>query len=232
VIAHVRRQRLLSSLLQPSEAFLVGEPPSLALGGRTANFELDYEYRFTARRFAKLFLFLSDADEYFVTPAVRQTPELQGFIIPEARSEGIGARYEQQVGRFLSAFLRYTYREVTDETPGASTSGRQLPMTPRSRMLLGLNYLDRAGNKLYLEGDWQSALFADRFWRGDTAFDPNATRPRVSPRFLVNLRLGQERSVRGEWVLRVNNLFNTGTIYWPGFPAPGRTYELQYRARF
>jgi outer membrane receptor protein involved in Fe transport len=33
-------------------------------------------------------------------------------------------------------------------------------------------------------------------------------------------------------VLRINNLFNTSTIYWPDFPAPGRTYEVQYRLRF
>ena len=32
--------------------------------------------------------------------------------------------------------------------------------------------------------------------------------------------------------VHVDNVFNTGTIYWPGFPAPGRSYRVQYRVRF
>jgi hypothetical protein len=33
-------------------------------------------------------------------------------------------------------------------------------------------------------------------------------------------------------VFGINNLLNTGTFYWPGFPAPGREYRLQYYFRF
>jgi hypothetical protein len=228
VIANERRERLSNSTLQPSEAFLVAEPPSVALGGRTTNYELDYERRLSVDRFAKLFLFRSDVDDFFVTPAVRQTPDLLGFVVTEARSEGIGLRYEQRIGRFLSGFLRYTYRDVTDRTPGPR-QGRQLPMNPRSRATLGLNYWDRAGNKLYLEANWNSRMFVDDDYL-ETA--PSQPRPELHGRLLVNLRLGQERTVRREWVVRINNLFNTSTIYWPGFPAPGRTYEVEYRIRF
>jgi hypothetical protein len=231
LIIQKHREHLLTPLLRPSEVFVTTEPPTLAVGGSSMNYELDYEHRFNPYSFAKLFLFLNDVDDFFVTPFVRQTPELLGFTVPDVRAAGAGVRYEQQLGRFVSGYLRATYREATDRGEGP-THGWQLPLNPRWRSLLGLSYLDRAGNKLFIEADWRSAIFTDPIWFGDVAFDPTAPRPQFPSKLLVNLRLGQEPSVFGEWVLRVDNLFNTKTIYWNDFPAVGRTYGVEYRWRF
>jgi hypothetical protein len=245
-VGHQRRERGFNSLLEPAEAFLVDEFSSLEEGGETTTFELDYERYLSRRSFAKLFLFHSDLKNFVVAPAVTQAanPSLLedpggasftpvSFIVPEARSRGIGARYEHQLGPFLSLFLRYTYREFTDETPCSAgdqqagfcvAPGRQLPMQPRASAVLGLGYVDRAGTKLFAEAAWRGGMSQGLTRRG--AWE------RLPSRLLVNLRVGRERSVYREWTFTVGNLFNTGTIYWPGFPAPGRTYRLQYSVRF
>jgi hypothetical protein len=114
-------------------------------------------------------------------------------------------------------------------------------MHPRSRAILGLNYIDRAGTKLFLEADWQSRMFIDPFWSdreghqrftNREGFDPDAPRPTFPSKLVLNLRLGRERTVRREWVFRIDNLLDTDTLYWPGFPAPGRTYQFLYHVRF
>ena len=93
--------------------------------------------------------------------------------------------------------------------------------------LANLHVLDPAcgsGNFLYL------ALNQDE--RGRRVFD--AVWPHVpgARRGEVNLRFGQERTVRREWVFSIGNLFNAPTIYWLDFPAVGRTYRLDYAIRF
>jgi outer membrane receptor protein involved in Fe transport len=231
LIVHERRQRLTDSVLQPADAFLVGEFPSVNVLGKTTIYELDYERRFSPRAFARLFLFRSDVNDLSVSPAVGQTVIPIGFVVPEAQSEGIGLRYEQQIGLFLSSYLRYTYSEVTDRTT-RSTRGRQLPMNPRSRAVLGLNYVDRAGTKFLVETNWSGEMYVDPIWSDTQGFDPRAPRPQFPDKLVVDLQLAKERTVRREWLFRINNVFNTTTIYWPGFPRPGRTYQLQYFIRF
>jgi outer membrane receptor protein involved in Fe transport len=176
-------------------------------------------------------LFRSDVEGFRVEPALRQTLAPVGFTVPEARVDGIGARYEQQIGRFLSGYLRYTYNDVTDRTTGP-TRGRQLPLSPRSRAVLGLNFIDRAGTKLFLDASWSGGIYLDPLWSNREEFDPLAPRPTFPARWRVDLRLARERTVRREWVLNVSNLFNTGGVYWAGFPRPGRALRLEYRIRF
>src|SRR5262249_38222265 len=72
-IAHRRFQSAFSFLLKPTEALQVAEPASLALGGHSSTYELDYEHRFSATSFAKLFFFHNDVKDYQLTPPVRQT---------------------------------------------------------------------------------------------------------------------------------------------------------------
>jgi tetratricopeptide (TPR) repeat protein len=243
LIAHERRSLLLNSALQPTEAFVVGEAPPVVFTG-LKTYELDYEHRFSARSFGKLFLFRSDVQDLLVSPEVDQAPgspdEAVDIRVPAARTAGLGARYERQITHFLSGYLRYTYAPSTDRTAGP-TQGWLLPMRPRSRAVLGLNYIDRAGTKVFLEASWQSRMFIDPIWSdrptfarlgNREGFDPNAPRPTFPSRLLLNLRFGREPSVRREWVFHISNLLNTGTLYWSGFPAPGRTYLLQYFFRF
>jgi tetratricopeptide (TPR) repeat protein len=231
IIGNERESRRFQPTLQPTEALLVSEIPPLAADGQSTNWELDYERRISPRSFGKLFLFRSDVEGFRVQPERQQTLRLTGFNLPEARVEGIGLRYEQQIGRFLSGYLRYTYSETTDETDRV-TRGRQLPFSPTSRLLLGLNFIDRAGTKLFMEARWNSEVFVDPVWSDSESFDPMAPRPTFPAKWVLDLRLAKEPSVRQEWVFRINNLLNTGTVYWPGFPRPGRTFQLQYRWRF
>jgi outer membrane receptor protein involved in Fe transport len=243
LLGHKRRSLLPNASLQPTEAFVVGEAPPVVFN-ELKTLELDYEHRFSARSFGKLFLFRSDVRDMALSPEIDQTltnpAETVDIRLPKARIAGLGVRYERQIGGFLSGYLNYTYAASTDRTPGP-TQGWQLPMSPRSRAVLGLNYIDRAGTKIFLEGSWQSKMFIDPFWSDRSTFgrftdregfDPNAPRPTFPSRFLLNLRFGREPTVRREWVFQINNLLNTGTLYWPGFPAPGRTYLVQYHVRF
>jgi hypothetical protein len=64
--------------------------------------------------------------------------------------------------------------------------------------VLGLNFVDRAGTKLFLEVPYNSAVFSEALWSDTEGFDPLAPRPREPSRVLVNLRVGQERTVRLE----------------------------------
>jgi tetratricopeptide (TPR) repeat protein len=240
-IAHRRGQRGFEPLLPPAEAFLTDEFPALEAGGQETNYELDYERRVSPRAFGKLFVYSGDVKDFILLPAVTQNanpfilagqngPQLfsLGFVVPAARVRGIGARYEYQVGRLLSSYWHYTYREFTDETPAGTESdprpGRQIPLNPRSSAVLGLSYIDRAGTKLFLEADGSGGQYegADRLSKWG----------KLPEQWVANFRLAKEPSLRQEWELDIDNLFNTGTIYWPGFPAPGRSYRVQYRVRF
>lgn len=231
VLAHRRRNRLVEGTLQPTEAFLVGELPAVAAGGRATNYELNLEHRFSARSFAKFFFFHSDVDGFRVDPGRGQSLSPVGFTVPRARVQGVGMRYERQIGLYLSSYLQGSYSETQDRT-GTPTRGRQLPLNPRWRATLGLNFIDRAGTKLFLEANWNGPRFLDPIWSDRPEFDPLARRPEEASKLVVNFRFAKERTVRGEWVVAINNLFNTATLSWPGFPRPGRTVHVQYRWRF
>src|SRR5207249_3634096 len=117
----------------------------------------------------------------------------------------------------LSSYLRYNYTEATDKT-ALSTRGRQLPLRPRSRAVLGLNFIDRAGTKILAELNWQSRMFIDPIWSNregfsrftgaPEGFDPRAPRPRFPSKLTLNLRFGKEPTVRQEWSVDITNLFN------------------------
>ena len=98
--------------------------------------------------------------------------------------------------------------------------------------MLGLNFVDRAGTKLFLEAPYNSAVYSESLWTGSEGFDPLAPRPREPSLFLVNLRVGQERSVRQELIFRVDNLLNHAYTLWPGAPGRGRTASFELRLRF
>ena len=115
---------------------------------------------------------------------------------------------------------------ATDQTERC-THGLQLPMTPRSPAVLGLSYHDRAGTKLFVETNWRGTMFKDPIWQC-----PRRPREKLPGVTVVNLRLAKERTVNQEWVFLVDNLFGARSYYWKALPAPGRTFELQFRARF
>jgi tetratricopeptide (TPR) repeat protein len=220
---HKRRESGFSSVLQPAEALQTSEFPDLTEGGQTTNYQFDYEHRFSRNEFGKLFLFRAYLKDFVVSPTVRQSLDPLRLSFPSARLSGVGVRYERQMSDSVSTYLRYTHRNFVDTRKG-SDHGRELPMNPHSQAVFGLSYIDRAGNKLFLEGNWNG--------RTNTA-EPGLDQWQSFPgRVTLNLRFGREPSVDREWVFTINDLFNTGTIFWPGFPTVGRLYRLQYNIRF
>jgi outer membrane receptor protein involved in Fe transport len=131
----------------------------------------------------------------------------------------------------LAGYLRVSTGSATDRDSGP-THGGQLPQNPHRTGVFGLNYVDRAGTKALLEFPYNSPVFSETLWANTEGFDPLAPRPREPSRLLVNLRVGQERSVRQEWIVHVDNLLNRAYSLWPGVPGRGRTFTFELRERF
>jgi outer membrane receptor protein involved in Fe transport len=232
LIGHERFRRINRAALLPTEPFLTGEQIFVGFGGGLLQtFELDLEHRFSPLLFSKLFLFRSDIRTFQVVEPVTVSPTSVGFFVPRARIEGFGVRLERQLTPLLAGYLRWTSSRTTDRTQG-STHGWQLPQRPRASLLLGLNFVDRAGTKALLEGVYSSGVYAESFWSNSEGFDPLAPRPREPGRWLLNLRFGREHSVRQEWIFRIDNLLNHAYSLWPGIPGRGRTASLELRWRF
>jgi hypothetical protein len=253
--------------LLPSEAFIIGEPISTyfsvgqnfsagptsssgATQGGTETYELDYERRFSARTFTKLFLQYSLARDYAILPSQDQQFTPQGFTFPKAVLRIAGVRLEHQIHRYLSGFTRWSYWDVEDRTGTAHgvgadpaepvpnpSRGLQLPMEPRWRAVTGLNYVDRAGTKALLVATYIGQRYADltfdRPGFASPTFDRNARRPSTGPHLLFDLRLAKEPSIAHEYGLTIVNLFNTSfQDVWADFPTRGRTWVLTYARRF
>jgi tetratricopeptide (TPR) repeat protein len=231
LLGHERTARLETAGLLPTEAFITGELVTPTFGGRVKTFELDLEHRFSARLFTKLFAFRSDVQDLLIDEPVEITRPIGGFTVPQARLEGFGLRVERQITPLLAGYLRVTTGRATDRDSGP-THGRQLPQSPHSTGVFGLNYVDRAGAKALLEFLYSSLTFSESLWTDTEGFDPLAPRPHEPSRLLVNLRVGQERSVRQEWIVHVDNLLNRAYSLWPGVPGRGRTFTFELRERF
>lgn len=231
LIGNERTTRLEMAGLLPTEAFITGEVQNVNFNGRAKTLELDLEHRFSPALFSKLFLFRTDVRDLLIQETVEVSRPAGGFIVPNARVEGIGLRLERQITPYLAGYLRWSYGDATDRTSGP-THGRQLPQFPHSSGVLGLNFVDRSGTKAFLEVPYNTAVFSESLWAGTEGFDPLAPRPREPSHLLINLRVGQERSVRQEWILRVDNLFNRAYTLWPGVPGRGRTFSGELRWRF
>jgi tetratricopeptide (TPR) repeat protein len=225
LLANERTRRLGSVSLLPTEAFVTSEAVETGLNGRLRSLELDLSHRFSARSFAKLFLFRNDARGLSIEEMVDLETPTAGFDVPRARVEGVGLRLEQQLSPFLAGYLRWTSSRTTDRGQGLA-HGWQLPWRPRSAARLGLNYVDRAGSKGLLELTYTGGVYAEGLWTGSEGFDSLAPRPRENGRLLVNLQFGRERSIRQEWVLSIENLLNHSYRLWSGIPARGRTLGL------
>jgi hypothetical protein len=240
--------RPASSLLAPSEAFLVGEPISIyftagAQNGRAETYELDYEHRLSPRTFSKLFWQSSRAQDFIIQPVQEQQLIPQEVRIPLVRVRIVGLRLERQLNRSLSGFARWSYWTVEDRTTsrraGMNTAvpnparGLQVPFEPRWRGLMGLNYVDRTGLKALLLANFLGQRFTDVTSFGSTSFARSGKRPSIGPHLLFDLRIAREPSVRTEYGLTVANLFNTTyQDVLPGFPTRGRTWLLTFARRF
>lgn len=252
-VGYKTRTRFGGSLLTPSEAFIVSEPINLQFGGKLETFELDYEHRFSARTFTKLFAQHSLARLLNVQPMVDQSFEPRSLTIPKVEERILGARLEQQITPYLSSFTRLEYVRAADRSPHPYTinengflsissgpnpsRGLQVPFSPRWQAQVGFNYVDGSGTKLRLVAIYSSRQYtdvvvgsADQF--GGTGFNRRIRRASIGPRTVFDLRIAKEPSLNLEYGLTVTNLFNTATLDWPGFPKRGRLWLFSIARRY
>jgi hypothetical protein len=234
-------------LLQPSEAFLGGDPLNLFFDGVADNYGLELEKRFSPGTYAKGFLQLSQARNFLLSPSLDESFEARGLVIPDVRARIIGGRVEHQVSRNLAGFMDLRYQEVTDrsgraylllatQTPGTNFGkGLQVPLVPRWSGLLGLNYVDSAGTKMRLQANLLGEQYTDLGVAGSNGFgtptfDPSS-RTKVGTRLFTDLYIGKEPSVGLEYGLTITNLFNAKSVDWPGYPTRGRSWLLSFSLR-
>jgi len=232
VLGNQTRVRLGSSLLAPSEAFIIAEPINV-LGGQVETYELDYERRISEETFAKLFLQHSLARRFNVQPALDQAFQIPGLTIPKVEEHVAGLRLEQQINGCLSSFVRLQYINALYRAKGSNPySGLQAPFSPHWSGLVGLNYVNRGGTKLRLTADFSSSEYIDidQFLTNSSVARPK--RASIGPRGVVDLRIAQEPSLKLEYGLTVSNLFNTSIPDWPRFPRPGRLWSVEIARRF
>src|SRR5262249_13009381 len=183
-----------SPLLAPSEAFIVGEPISIYFtggqtNGRAETYELDYEHRFSARTFSKLFWEYSRARDFAIAPTQEQLLIPQGVIVPRVRVQIVGARLEHQLNGYLSAFARWSYWTVEDRTstrPSGTgqvvpnpAQGLEVPFEPHWRGLTGLSYVDRTGLKASLQASFLGRRFTDVTTFGSPTYNRHGKRPAI-----------------------------------------------------
>jgi tetratricopeptide (TPR) repeat protein len=237
-----------SPLLAPSEAFIVGEPISIYFtggqtNGRAETYELDYEHRFSARTFSKLFWEYSRAQDFSIAPTLEQQLIPLGVVVPQVRVQIAGLRLEHQLNGYLSAFARWSYWTVEDRTatrPSATgqvapnpAQGLEVPFEPHWRGLTGLNYVDRSGLKASLLASLLGRQFTDVTTFGSPDFNRRGKRPAIGPHLLFDLRITREPTVRMEYGLTISNLFNTTyQDVLPGLLTRGRTWLVTLALRF
>jgi tetratricopeptide (TPR) repeat protein len=159
------------------------------------------------------------------------------LTLKDVERVGAGARFEQQLSRSLFgfatvAFNRTTSRDTLLLLPGFKTlvaapfNGEIAPYHPRVAAQVGLNYLDRRGNKARLFANYTGAFFAD------TADPTLLARPRSPARVTFDLFLSREPSVRQEIFVQVTNLFNASQIIYNDVPLNGRRVTFGLTRRF
>jgi outer membrane receptor protein involved in Fe transport len=252
LIGNKSRVRFGGPLLAPSEAFIVEEPVNV-LDGQVETYELDYERRFSARTFGKLFWQSSLAYRWNIQPTLDQSFDTRELIVPKVEERLVGLLVEHQITRYLSSLTRLEYVQAEDRTRIAygpdgqllgsdpnPSRGLQVPISPQWRGLFGFNYVDRSGTKVGLMAGVFSREFIDvesgspfnmsEF--GGSDFQRNQKRVSFRARTLFDLHIAKEPSLGIEYGLIVSNLFNTRIPDWPSYPRRGRLWFLEIARRF
>jgi hypothetical protein len=224
-----------SSTLAPSEMLLTTERSALPTGiaERTRLSQIELQRRTSSRSFLKLFAFRTQASNVQMgysdllgfgngLPAA-QAP---GLTIDRWRGTGAGAVFEQQLGKHFFLSTGATMRSTNAQSLGLQTgySNQQAPYEPKYLARLGLNYIDRKGNKAGIAVRRVGSFFQDT----PLALD----RPLFGASTYVDMLLAKESSVGAEFYFSVTNLFNRRQLLFNDFPSGQRRINIGVTRRF
>lgn len=225
-----------TSTFAPTETLITTEPGTLPYGipesVRIAQIEV--ERNISARAFAKLFAFHSEADNLQIgfadllgfgngLPAA-QAP---GLDLSRWKGTGVGARYEHQIGRFLFANVGTVLRRT--KSYGAGGVGNdfddaQAPYESRFVANAALNYRDNDGRKAGIRLRHNGSFYQD---------SPLILgRSRFGAQTYVDVTLAKEFSTRSELFFNALNIFDRRQVQFLGYPVGQRQFSLGYTRRF
>jgi hypothetical protein len=160
---------------------------------------------------------------------------------------GAGVRLEQQLSRSLFGFATAAFNRTTSSgtrlirpgfqnSVGAPFNGKIAPYHPKVAAQVGLNYLDKRGNKVGILANYSGAFFTDTadpgfidIFEPELGFKP---RTRFPARTTFDLFLSREPSVHQEIFVQVTNIFNASQIVFRNVPLSGRRVTLGLTRRF
>jgi hypothetical protein len=246
----------VATLITTESQALPNGLPNSSLDSDLYTAQLDLERYVSKGGLLKFFVFGARARNLiydfsrFANPASYDgnTPVLgTSLSLSKVERVGAGARFEQQLSRNLFGFATVAFNRTTSSgtiltRPGfqdfveAPFNGEIAPYHPKVAAQVGLNYLDRRGNKVGLFANYSGAFFADTadpgfidIFNPELGFKP---RPRFPARTTFDLFLSRERSVRQEIFVQVSNLFNAKQIVYNDIPLSGRRVTFGLTRRF
>jgi tetratricopeptide (TPR) repeat protein len=131
------------------------------------------------------------------------------------------AAYEQSVTDQISGRAWLRWQSTTGRSAQAQALDTEWPYTPRWQAGARLDYINREGLRVGLDGTYVGRRFHDPL---------NA---QVVPgHFLLGLRVESQRSLHESYFLEVGNLLNRGSADYASFPSPGRSATAGMTYRF
>jgi hypothetical protein len=244
---------IASSIFAPAATLLTTEGESLPNGfpdpGRNGNLrtvQLDYERYFGSGGLLKLFAFDTRARnltyDFSRFSNVSNFPDLPvslgtSLTLRDVQRSGAGVRVEQQLSRSLFGYGTIAYNRTTSRGTllpfidgsgivSAPFNGGIAPYHPRLTAQLGLNSIDRRGNKMGVLANYRGSFFRD------TADPAVNARPRFPARVTFDVYLSHEPTLRQEIFVRVSNVFDTRQIVFNDIPIDGRRITFGLTRRF
>lgn len=224
---------ITTSTFAPVDILTASEVGALPFGtpDTLQTVQFDVERYLGTRSFVKMFAFNSKAADLQIggsdlTGLGVGLPAANAPILglDKWRATGVGARLEQQLLPNLFANASVVARRTSSSTAGALFDGSRAPYEANLLGALGLNYIDRSGNKLGLQMRHTGSFFADV---------PGAlSREKFPAKFYFDLRLAREPSAHGEVFIGVTNLFNARQIQFNDYRVGRRRLEFGVNRRF
>jgi hypothetical protein len=252
-----------SSIFAPVATLLTTEAQALPNGfpdpglhGDLYTTQLDLEHYVSRGGLLKFFVFGARAHNLtfdfsrFANPANFEDtfPNVgNSLTLRDVERVGAGVRFEQQLNRSLFGFATMALNRTTSsgtrlirpfalEEVSAVFNGEIAPYHPKVAAQVGVNYLDKRGNKVGFFANYTGAFFTDTADPGfidpfqpELGFKP---RPRFPARITFDLFLSREPSVRQEFFVQVRNLFNAKQIVYNDIPLSGRRVTVGLTRRF
>lgn len=130
------------------------------------------------------------------------------------------ASYEQGLAAGISGRVFLRWQQSAGDFPELALTDRAWPYVPRWQAGGRVDYLDRAGWRVGLEG----------IWVGERPHDPAGTVV-VPSHFVANLQARYQRNLQESYFVQLRNVTDERYQSWLGFPQPGLAIHagIEYR---